>query len=136
MEEHINIIRKVPPRNVSGNIIWIAKKPRRVKPDILLTLGVHEKLNVPIEDLIDIILKDCNVVAFIKGTDNATMWLFTYCRNPTFAKCGGEAQHLEKLRIWSPPGLPEDSRMCKARQQGEKNLALGCSWCHWKDLET
>jgi len=29
-----------------------------------------------------------------------------YCRNPNFAKCGGEAQHLEKLGIWSPPGLP------------------------------
>jgi hypothetical protein len=25
---------------------------------------------------------------------------------PTLAKCGGEAQHLEKLGIWSPPGLP------------------------------
>jgi hypothetical protein len=34
--------------------------------------------------------------------------LFTYvsCRNPNLAKCGGEAQHLEKLGIWSPPGLP------------------------------
>jgi hypothetical protein len=29
-----------------------------------------------------------------------------YCRNPTLAKCGGEAQHLEKVRSWSPPGLP------------------------------
>jgi hypothetical protein len=28
------------------------------------------------------------------------------CRNPTLAKCGGEAQHLEKVRIWSPPGFP------------------------------
>jgi hypothetical protein len=28
------------------------------------------------------------------------------CRNPNLAKCGGEAQHLEKLRIWGPPGLP------------------------------
>ncbi len=27
------------------------------------------------------------------------------CRNPTLAKCGGEAQHLEKVRTWSPPGL-------------------------------
>jgi len=27
------------------------------------------------------------------------------CRNPTLAKCGGEAQHLEKVRSWSPPGL-------------------------------
>jgi hypothetical protein len=28
------------------------------------------------------------------------------CRNSNLAKCGGEAQHLEKLGIWSPPGLP------------------------------
>ncbi len=24
----------------------------------------------------------------------------------TLAKCGGEAQHLEKVRIWNPLGLP------------------------------
>jgi hypothetical protein len=30
----------------------------------------------------------------------------TKCRNPTLAKCGGEAQHLEKLEVWSPLGLP------------------------------
>ncbi len=28
------------------------------------------------------------------------------CRNPNLAKCEGEAQHLEKLGIWSPRGLP------------------------------
>jgi hypothetical protein len=28
------------------------------------------------------------------------------CCNPTLAKCGGEAQHLQKLEAWSPPGLP------------------------------
>ncbi len=27
------------------------------------------------------------------------------CRNPTLAKCGGEARHLEKLGIWSRPRL-------------------------------
>ncbi len=32
--------------------------------------------------------------------------LYRLCRNPNLAKCGGEAQHLEKLGIWSPPGLP------------------------------
>jgi hypothetical protein len=32
--------------------------------------------------------------------------LLPLCRNPTLAKCGGEAQHLEKVRIWSPLGLP------------------------------
>jgi len=30
---------------------------------------------------------------------------YIICRNPTLAKCGGEAQHLEKLKIWSPLGL-------------------------------
>jgi hypothetical protein len=39
--------------------------------------------------------------------DNIQPWrVDQYCRNPTLAKCGGEAQHLEKVRIWSPPGLP------------------------------
>jgi hypothetical protein len=28
------------------------------------------------------------------------------CRNPTLAKCGGEAQHLEKLEVRSLSGLP------------------------------
>jgi hypothetical protein len=27
------------------------------------------------------------------------------CRNPTLAKCGGEAQHLEKLEVGSLPEL-------------------------------
>jgi hypothetical protein len=29
-----------------------------------------------------------------------------FCHNPTLAKCGGEAQHLEKLEVGSLPGLP------------------------------
>jgi hypothetical protein len=55
-----------------------------------------------------------------------------FCRNPTLAKCEGEAQHLEKLRV----GVLQDSRMFRARQQGSKHLALECSWCRWKGLET
>jgi len=31
--------------------------------------------------------------------------LILICRTPILAKCGGEAQHLEKLGIWSSPGL-------------------------------
>jgi len=33
-------------------------------------------------------------------------------------------------------GVFRDSRMLRARQQGAKHLALRCSWCHWKGLET
>ncbi len=56
---------------------------------------------------------------------------YYYCRTPTLAKCGGEAQHLEKSGV----GVLRDSRMFRARQYGPKHLALGCSWCHWKGLE-
>jgi hypothetical protein len=34
------------------------------------------------------------------------IYKFNLCRNPNLAKCGGEAQHLEKVRIWSLPRLP------------------------------
>ncbi len=54
------------------------------------------------------------------------------CRTPTLAKCGGEAQHLEKLGL----GVLRDSRMFRAQQKGSKHLALECFWCHWKGLET
>jgi hypothetical protein len=55
-----------------------------------------------------------------------------FCRNPTLAKCGGEAQHLEKVGI----GVLRDSRKLRRRFGRPKHLALRCSWCHWKDLET
>jgi hypothetical protein len=48
------------------------------------------------------------------------------------AKCGGEAQHLERVGIWSPPGLPN----VESSTARGKHLALGCFWCHWKGLET
>ncbi len=37
---------------------------------------------------------------------HTTTSLEPMCRNPTLAKCGGEAQHLEKLEVGSLPGLP------------------------------
>jgi hypothetical protein len=33
-------------------------------------------------------------------------------------------------------GVLRDSWMFRARQQGAKHLALGCSWCRWKGLKT
>jgi hypothetical protein len=49
------------------------------------------------------------------------------CRNPTLAKCEDETH--------TPKVGDMDSGMFRARQQGEKHLALGCSCCHWKGLE-
>jgi hypothetical protein len=43
-----------------------------------------------------------------------------------------------KPNIWKSwrLGVFRDSRMFRARQQGAKHLVLGCSWCHWKGIET
>jgi hypothetical protein len=67
----------------------------------------------------------------VRGSLEFETLLLVGCRTPTLAKCGGEAQHLEKSGI----GILRDSRMFRAQQQGAKHLALGCSWCHWKGLE-
>jgi hypothetical protein len=54
------------------------------------------------------------------------------CRNPYLAKCGGEAQHLEKLGIWSPPGLPN----VQSSIAGRKTPRLGLFLVSLKSLET
>jgi len=43
-----------------------------------------------------------------------------------------------KPNTWKSWGFEvlRDSRMFRAQQQDPKHLALGCSWCHWKGLET
>jgi hypothetical protein len=43
------------------------------------------------------------IIQFLKG-----IWLLQrqYVATPLWAKCGGEAQHLEKLEVESLPGLP------------------------------
>jgi hypothetical protein len=43
-----------------------------------------------------------------------------------------------KPNTWKSWGFEvlRDSRLFKARQQGAKHLAFGCSWFRWKGLET
>jgi hypothetical protein len=62
---------------------------------------------------------------------NSSNYKGRLCRNPTLAKCGGEAQHSQSWGL----GILQDSRMFRVRQQGPKLLALNRSWRHWKGLE-
>ncbi len=72
---------------------------------------------------------------YVEKLEIIVMWLAFLgnyeCRNPTLAKCGGEAQHFQS---WGFEVL-RDSRMFRVQQKGPKHLALRCSWCHWKGLE-
>ncbi|KAL6653372.1 hypothetical protein ACP70R_008950 [Stipagrostis hirtigluma subsp. patula] len=69
MEEHIAATGKAPPGNVAGNYTWIGAPHR--PPDLRLTPGRHVQLTVPLEQLIDRLVKENKVVAFIKGSRSA-----------------------------------------------------------------
>ncbi|KAL6574536.1 Bifunctional monothiol glutaredoxin-S16, chloroplastic [Orobanche minor] len=76
MQEHTAATGKVPPGNESGNTTWIKKAPRK-KSDIRLTPGRHVRLTVPLEGLVDRLVKENRVVAFIKGSRNAPLCGFS-----------------------------------------------------------
>uniref|UniRef100_A0A453KEP5 Glutaredoxin domain-containing protein n=12 Tax=Triticinae TaxID=1648030 RepID=A0A453KEP5_AEGTS len=69
MEEYIAATGKAPPGNVAGNHTWIG--PPQRPADLRLTPGRHVQLTVPLEQLIDRLVKENKVVAFIKGSRSA-----------------------------------------------------------------
>ncbi|XP_026423940.1 bifunctional monothiol glutaredoxin-S16, chloroplastic-like [Papaver somniferum] len=75
MEEHIAATGKIPPGNESGNSTWVKKTQK--KPDLRLTPGRHVQLTVPLENLIDQLVKENKVVAFIKGSRSAPLCGFS-----------------------------------------------------------
>ncbi|XP_028760937.1 bifunctional monothiol glutaredoxin-S16, chloroplastic isoform X1 [Neltuma alba] len=76
MEEHIKANGKVPPGNESGNATWMRQPPKK-KADLRLTPGRNVQLTVPLEELIDKLVKENKVVAFIKGSRSAPLCGFS-----------------------------------------------------------
>ncbi|GAB2289940.1 Bifunctional monothiol glutaredoxin-S16, chloroplastic [Dionaea muscipula] len=76
MEAHIAATGKVPPGNEKGNTTW-ARPPPKAKADLRLTPGRHVELTVPLEQLIDRLVKENKVVAFIKGSRSAPLCGFS-----------------------------------------------------------
>ena len=76
MEQHIDAAGKIPPGNESGNTTWVRQPPKK-KPDLRLKPGPHVKLTIPLEDLIDRLVKENKVVAFIKGSRSAPLCGFS-----------------------------------------------------------
>ncbi|RDY02657.1 Bifunctional monothiol glutaredoxin-S16, chloroplastic [Mucuna pruriens] len=76
MEEYIKVSGKVPPGNESGNATWVRQPPKK-KPDLRLTPGRHMQLTVPLENLLDTLVKENKVVVFIKGSRSAPLCGFS-----------------------------------------------------------
>ncbi|KAF5833488.1 thioredoxin-like protein [Dunaliella salina] len=66
VEEAVNATGTIPPGNAPGEKKWQSRTVKPPRPEIRLTAG--KGTNTPIEDLLDKVVKDCKVVAFIKGT--------------------------------------------------------------------
>jgi hypothetical protein len=101
--------------HLSFRMIAIERKLLEMSGQVSQVLEGMDKLNVKVKSFMQQLLacredgvnvrnlKTIVATINIKEVDVTTR---TRCRNPTLAKCGGEAQHLEKLEVWSPPGLP------------------------------
>ncbi|EPS71866.1 hypothetical protein M569_02889 [Genlisea aurea] len=78
LQEHISATGNVPPGNQQGNTVWVKKTaaPKK-KVDLRLTPGRHMELAVPLEELIDRLVKESKVVAFIKGSRAAPLCGFS-----------------------------------------------------------
>lgn len=107
MEEHINNGGNVPPGNVSGNTTWTAKKARSAKPEIRLTPGAHVKLTVPLETLIDKVVKEIKVVAFVKGTRTSPQCGFSHRVLTILNEQGVDYEVVNVLDEDHNPGLRE-----------------------------
>jgi hypothetical protein len=67
-----------------------------------------------------------------KGSWSFTRTKFPLLRSLNGGVCENRLQVLRFTIRTNDQGL----RVFRVRQQGPKHLALGCSWCHWKGLET
>ena len=78
MEEHIAWTGKVPPGNENGVTTWTERKGKPSKQDLRLTPGPNVKLNISLPQLIEKVVKDNKVVAFIKGSRTSPQCGFSH----------------------------------------------------------
>ncbi len=131
---------------IGANLVWLVK--------ILMVLCFP--ISYPVGKVhIHFLVPDCNgkiletwhqcilmyhiwlqILDYLLGhNDSALFWraqLKAFVATPLWPSVGVKPNTWKSWRL----GVSRDSRMFRARQQGAKHLALGCSWCHWKGLET
>ncbi|KAG6552876.1 hypothetical protein Mapa_005531 [Marchantia paleacea] len=105
VQEHVEVTGEVPPGNVQGNTTWTARKQRAAKPELKLTPGPHVTLTIPLVELIDQVVKGCNVVAFVKGTRTAPQCGFSHRVLTILNENGADYEVVNVLDEHHNPGL-------------------------------
>lgn len=95
----------VPPGNAPGETKWQAKPAARPKTEVRLTAG--KAVNVPIEALIDGVVKENRVVAFVKGTRAQPQCGFSYKLLTLLNDCKADYEVVNVLDEFHNPGLRE-----------------------------
>eukprot|EP00879_Flechtneria_rotunda_P030673 GHRR01033339.1.p1 GENE.GHRR01033339.1~~GHRR01033339.1.p1 ORF type:complete len:214 (+),score=52.41 GHRR01033339.1:77-718(+) len=95
----------IPPGNAPGETKWQNRTAARPKADIKLTAG--KAINVPIETLIDQVVKGNKVVAFVKGTRSAPQCGFSYKMLTILNELKTDYEVVNVLDDFYNPGLRE-----------------------------
>ncbi|GMH43435.1 hypothetical protein BSKO_11357 [Bryopsis sp. KO-2023] len=108
LQEHVKEAGSVPPGNVQGEKKWQPRKVKRAPPELKLTPGKGvEDLTCPIEDLIDMVVKENEVLAIIKGTRMEPQCGFSYKLLSILNQQGADYRVLNVLDEVYNPGLRE-----------------------------
>lgn len=102
MEQAIAESGAVPAGNVAGETRWHSKTTR-AKTEIKLTAG--KAINVPIETLIDQVVKTNKVVAFVKGTRTQPMCGFSHKMLTILNDSKADYEVINVLDEFHNPGL-------------------------------
>lgn len=102
MEQAIAESGAVPPGNAPGETRW-SGRPVRAKTEIKLTAG--KAINVPMEALIDGVVKENKVVAFVKGTRSQPQCGFSYKMLTILNDLKTEYEVVNVLDDFHNPGL-------------------------------
>jgi len=104
MEETLGDSGDIPPGNAPGETKWQSRVVRP-KADIKLTAG--KAINVPIETLIDQVVKTNKVVAFVKGTRSQPQCGFSYKMLQVLNDSRTDYEVVNVLDEFHNPGLRE-----------------------------
>ncbi|KAF6254959.1 CGFS type glutaredoxin [Scenedesmus sp. NREL 46B-D3] len=104
MEEALAATGGIPPGNAPGETKWQSRSAKP-KADVKLTAG--KAINVPIETLIDQVVKANKVVAFIKGTRSTPQCGFSYKMLSILNDMRTDYEVVNVLDDFHNPGLRE-----------------------------
>lgn len=107
IQEYVETTGEAPPGNKSGVTTWTGRKSRPAKPELKLTPGPHKELNIPLTELIDKVVKEVPVVAFIKGTRTAPQCGFSHRVLTILNENGVDFEVVNVLDEHYNPGLRE-----------------------------